>query len=136
MFSCALTLQCFASDSSAWGGRPHEFLTRITCCVLICIILCVSCFNSQCVCFIIVLYRVTLILFFTNFIINDLFASYCIIHVIAFRGCHRQPLYCFHLDFQCVMLIQYTYVYIYIYIYIYLKKSPIIENLYNSNREV
>ena len=31
MFSCALTLQCFASDSSAWGGSPHEFLTRITC---------------------------------------------------------------------------------------------------------
>ena len=31
MFSCAFTLQCFASDSSAWGGSPHEFLTRITC---------------------------------------------------------------------------------------------------------
>ena len=31
MFSCALTLQCFASDSSVWGGSPHEFLTRITC---------------------------------------------------------------------------------------------------------
>ena len=31
MFSCALTLQCFASDSSAWDGSPHEFLTRITC---------------------------------------------------------------------------------------------------------
>ena len=31
MFSCALTLQCFASDSSAWGSSPHEFLTRITC---------------------------------------------------------------------------------------------------------
>ena len=31
MFSCALTLQCFASDSSAWGGSPHDFLTRITC---------------------------------------------------------------------------------------------------------
>ena len=31
MFSCALTLQCFASDSSAWGGSPHEFLTQITC---------------------------------------------------------------------------------------------------------
>ena len=31
MFSCALTLQCFTSDSSAWGGSPHEFLTRITC---------------------------------------------------------------------------------------------------------
>ena len=31
MFSCALTLQCFTSDSSVWGGSPHEFLTRITC---------------------------------------------------------------------------------------------------------
>ena len=24
-----------------------------------------------------------------------------------FRGCHRQPLYCFHLDFRCVMLVRY-----------------------------
>jgi hypothetical protein len=31
MFSCALTPQCFASDSSAWGGSPHEFSTQITC---------------------------------------------------------------------------------------------------------
>ena len=31
MFSCALALQCFASNSSVWGGSPHEFLTRITC---------------------------------------------------------------------------------------------------------
>ena len=53
------------------------------------------------------------------------------------RGCHRQPLYCFHLDFRCVTLVRYTYIYIYIYIYnIDLKKSLIIENLYNSNREV
>ena len=34
MFSCALTLQCFASNSSVWGGSPHEFLTRITCFLL------------------------------------------------------------------------------------------------------
>ena len=27
IFSCALTLQCFASDSSVWGGSPHEVLT-------------------------------------------------------------------------------------------------------------
>ena len=31
MLSCALTFQCFASDLSAWGGSPHEFLTQITC---------------------------------------------------------------------------------------------------------
>ena len=31
MFSCVLTLQWFASDSSAWGGSPHKLLTRITC---------------------------------------------------------------------------------------------------------
>ena len=54
-----------------------------------------------------------------------------------FRGCRRQPLYCFHLDFQSVTLVRYIYIYIYIYIYnMDLKKSLIIENLYNSNREV
>ena len=52
-----------------------------------------------------------------------------------FRGCCRQPLYCFHLDFRCVTLVRYIYIYIYIY-NIDLKKSLIIENLYNSNREV
>ena len=52
-----------------------------------------------------------------------------------FRGCHRQPLYCFHLDFRCVTLVRYIYIYIYIY-NMDLKKSLIIENLYNSNREV
>ena len=31
-----------------------------------------------------------------------------------FRGCRRQPLYCFHLDFRCVTLIRYIYIYIYI----------------------
>ena len=31
MFSCAFTLQCFASDLSVWGGSPHEFSTQITC---------------------------------------------------------------------------------------------------------
>ena len=30
------------------------------------------------------------------------------------RGCHRQPLYCFHLDFRCVTLVRYIYIYIYI----------------------
>ena len=33
-----------------------------------------------------------------------------------FRGCLRQPLYCFHLDFRCVTLVPYIYIYIYIYI--------------------
>ena len=27
---------------------------------------------------------------------------------LIFRGCHRQPLYCFHFDFRYVMLIRYT----------------------------
>ena len=43
--------------------------------------------------------------------------------------------YCFHLDFRCVTLVRYIYIYIYIY-NMDLKKSLIIENLYNSNREV
>ena len=34
----------------------------------------------------------------------------------VFRGCHRQPLYCFHFNFRCVTLVQYIYIYIYIYI--------------------
>ena len=55
--------------------------------------------------------------------------------LVLFRGCLRQPLYCFHLDFRCVTLVRYIYIYIYIY-NIDLKKSLIIENLYNSNREV
>ena len=50
---------------------------------------------------------------------------------VLFRGCRRQPLYCFHLDFRCVTLVRYIYIY-----NIDLKKSLIIENLYNSNREV
>ena len=33
-----------------------------------------------------------------------------------FRGCHRQPLYCFHLDFRCNARPIYIYIYIYIYI--------------------
>ena len=37
--------------------------------------------------------------------------------LIFFRGCHRQPLYCFHFDFRYVTLVQYIYIYIYIYIY-------------------
>ena len=32
----------------------------------------------------------------------------------VFRGCRRQPLYCFHLDFRCVTLVRYIYIYIYI----------------------
>ena len=40
--------------------------------------------------------------------------------LLLFRGCHRQPLYCFHLDFRCVTLVQYIYIYIYIYVYIYI----------------
>ena len=36
--------------------------------------------------------------------------------VDVFRGCRRQPLYCFHLDFRCVTLVRYIYIYIYIYI--------------------
>ena len=35
---------------------------------------------------------------------------------IVFRGCHRQPLYCFHFDFRYVTLDIYIYIYIYIYI--------------------
>ena len=31
--------------------------------------------------------------------------------IVFFRGCHRQPLYCFHLDFRCVTLIRYIYIY-------------------------
>ena len=33
-----------------------------------------------------------------------------------FRGCHRQPLYCFYFDFRYVTLVRYVYIYIYIYI--------------------
>ena len=40
MFSCALALQCFTSDSSVWGGSPHEFLTRITCYYVMCTYVC------------------------------------------------------------------------------------------------
>ena len=29
-----------------------------------------------------------------------------------FRGCHRQPLYCFHFNFQYVTLVRYIYIYI------------------------
>ena len=29
-----------------------------------------------------------------------------------FRGCCRQPLYCFHLDFRCVTFVRYIYIYI------------------------
>ena len=32
--SCMRQPQGFASDSSVWGGSPHEFLTQITCCGL------------------------------------------------------------------------------------------------------
>ena len=32
--------------------------------------------------------------------------------IVFFRGCHRQPLYCFHLDFRCVTLIRYIYIYV------------------------
>ena len=53
--------------------------------------------------------------------------------VVLFRGCRRQPLYCFHLDFRCVTFVRYIYIYIY---NMDLKKSLIIENLYYSNREV
>ena len=31
---------------------------------------------------------------------------------IVFRGCCRQPLYCFHFDFQYVTLVRYIYIYI------------------------
>ena len=34
------------------------------------------------------------------------------------RGCHRQPLYCFHFDFRYVTLVRYIDRYIDIYIYI------------------
>ena len=34
-----------------------------------------------------------------------------------FRGCLRQPLYCFHFNFRYVTLVRYIYIYIYIYIY-------------------
>ena len=30
-----LTLQCFASDSSVWGGSPHKFSTQITCFLMV-----------------------------------------------------------------------------------------------------
>ena len=33
--------------------------------------------------------------------------------LLLFRGCHRQPLYCFHFDFRYVTLIRYIYIYIY-----------------------
>ena len=43
---------------------------------------------------------------------------------------------CGHLDFRCVTLVRYIHIYI-LYIYnMNLKKSLIIENLYNSNREL
>ena len=35
MYSCALTLQCFASNWRVWGCSLHEFLTPITCYQLI-----------------------------------------------------------------------------------------------------
>ena len=65
---------------------------------------------------------------FTNFHRWPIFIIF-----MVFRGCRRQPLYCFHLDFRCVTLVRYIYIYIY---NMDLKKSLIIENLYNSNREV
>ena len=43
----------------------------------------------------------------------------CIFYLIhIFRGCLRQPLYCFHFDFRYVTLVRYIYIYIYTYIYI------------------
>ena len=46
MFSCALTVQCFASNLSVWDRSPHEFLTRITCSVYIPFVI-YDCFTKE-----------------------------------------------------------------------------------------
>ena len=48
----------------------------------------------------------------TNFVTKVRLFNFSIDRI--FRGCHRQPLYCFHLDFRCVTLVRYIYIYIYI----------------------
>ena len=42
----------------------------------------------------------------------DAFLEHRFEQINVFRGCHRQPLYCFHFDFRYVTLVRYIYIYI------------------------
>ena len=48
-----------------------------------------------------------------------------VIFIIFFRGCRRQPLYCFQID--VFIWLHVTDIYIYIYIYIYIIREPTVE---------